>query len=206
MHNSSFLFQASFGTAIAVSAFVLPNSATAAVISNSLDPTTILVNGTNYSVTFSEDSNSGTTYNEVFDSFSNNPSGPTLNKFSDAQSAAQLIATLLNSLGNDRFETALPYSQGSGNVIIPFAASSNQYNGASIFVSGISPATANSGEIGLQFRDLVYQPVQSLTTPMSFVTLEAVTSQPTAVPTPALLPGLIGFGVSILRKRKQAAG
>lgn len=30
------------------------------------------------------------------------------------------------------------------------------------------------------------------------------TPAPTAIPTPALLPGLVGFGVGVLRKRKQA--
>jgi hypothetical protein len=65
---------------------------------------------------------------------------------------------------------------------------------------GIKPSAASVNQGTLKGWN-----ANGVTTPRTVAYKIELTHTPTAVPTPALLPGLVGMGLSVWRKRKEAA-
>lgn len=167
-------------------------------------PLEVKVGGINYSVTFNQGA-SGTIYDDVFGA--NGSVGEIAPTFKDeidlAREARDKIVAILGS------NTAIAFPETpnatSGNFVVPSAVSTTEYSGPAgiILSSPANPGAASFQANGDFARLLRTTPNNSV---LSIATFSAVASPPaTAVPTPALLPGLLGFGVSLLRKRQQSA-
>lgn len=199
MRSPNFLLRTGCGVAIASVALAVHNPAYAAGLTSSSLPSTISVDGIDYEVTFFQ-SPSGTIFDDIFGSNgSQNETTPTFN--GQVSLAREARDQIVNLLGNN---TAVAFpgtpTVTSGNFVVPSAVSSNEYRGPAGGLSPLSgPLFQSNGELASLSRNISNQGVLSIAT-----FSETLSSPPTAVPTPALFPGLIGFGVSVLRKRNQA--
>ena len=114
------------------------------------------------------------------------------------------FTTAVNAFGLDlRAFTGSPatatvkiFGSDNSTVLNTFNAISLATTGASTFF-GYQDLTASVGKIELTQSGQSWSPIID--------NLTFGKAQPTAVPTPALLPGLIGLGVAALRKRKAEA-
>lgn len=143
-----------------------------------------------YNVFFNQDSDGLTTFNDVFGS--GTPS-LTFTDIDEADEAA--LAIVLSSI--DASEFAPGFDVFNEEALIPWAASNaSSESPGGFFFSGVA-GNLNSPKVtfnGLRGRDFQFGEGSG------FITFE----EATPVPTPALLPGLVGLGFSAIRKRKLA--
>jgi hypothetical protein len=142
----------------------------------------LLVGSTTYDIKF-ENAN----FNSLFDISGSPKPAPT---FWGNQTGAEVAADAINSFLNTNSVAATAFLGNAVGYLIPFASGSGN-NITSIYSTGTpwSRAVANFAQNGGG-----NQPV--------YAVFSQVPS--TAIPTPALLPGLIGMGVATLRKKKKA--
>ena len=200
-HSVRFGFYAATLTTLAFVNNMAPVEA-ATVIKNSGGDVTAIngldVQGTNYNVRFS-----ATAYNDLFEgtgitpTFLGNPMG--------AQAAVNAIIAAFNTLSpiplgivdlNDPIFGAQPF------VNVPFDKDPNQF----AFLGGLVSFKYGSYDIPTQqWITQSFTGIQGsgLRTPQ--LALFTANTSPTPIPTPALLPSLVGFGVAALRRKQQMA-
>jgi hypothetical protein len=178
--------------ALAASVLVTPfiliatKPAAALTVSASSNPVNIL--GTDYNVFFNKETQSSTSFNNVFGTGS-----PTLT-FTTKADATAAVNAILASVPAAKYDPFGLPSSGFAGFFVPFIYSGNSFNrvGANYLVpSGPAfflDAPNNNDTYG---RNQAFN--------FSFVTFEKAT----AIPTPALLPGLLGMGLAVVRRQKQ---
>ena len=166
--------------------FVSQKSASAAIVKTPASVNPINILGTDYNVFFNQDDDGATSFLEVYGP---NPSF-TFTTEAEAQAA---VDALLAAIPGDEF---VPFSSSSSseNAIVPYALP----NPFSFLAQRGFWNRSNGNTSQTNFN---HQPITEYDSSVySFVTFE----EPTSVPTPALLPGLIGMGFSAIRKRNLA--
>ncbi len=102
------------------------------------------------------------------------------------------------SISNDGRDTRAVFDDGS-NLAIPFRGS-----GGSLIDGGFFGFIADSPFESFKFRRFDDSFADGFSIDNAIFGRTDTAPPPQAVPTPALLPGIIGFGVAALRKRKQS--
>jgi hypothetical protein len=179
--------------ALTASVFVVPviliTSQSAIALTTKQASASITVSGITYDVFFNKNTQSSTTFNDVYGTGS-----PSLTFTTQADATAARDAIVANIPAADFDPFGLP-SSGFAGFFVPFIYSATGFNrvGANYLIPN-GPVTP----LGAAANNDAFSRTQAYN--FSFVTFQRAA----AVPTPALLPGLIGFGVAAIRKRKEA--